>query len=376
MKIGILTFYCSDNYGAMLQAFGLKHCVKEIFPETEIIPYTPAYLAGRHWLLPYCPLGSPRESLFLAATSLKQNLRMGRSFFHQKKNMNAFRRKYLVQKRREIHTIRGLQKTAYDIYIVGSDQIWNPDITLGLRREYFGAFPCRCKKHVVAYAASLGGACLAPRYREDMRALLKSVDSISLREMEAAPYIRSLTEKEISVVSDPVFFLNAGQWEQLETAPKEKNYILLYGTECNESMRRYAERLSEEKALQIVELSLRETRGEAGFTVRTDAGPAEFLGFVHHASCVVTNSFHAAAFCIIFQKPFLVFAHSCRNARLSDLLSACGLKDRLVSHGQTPPDIDRPICWHEAEAKKNLMSERSRCFLRQALAGSNHGSDG
>ena len=97
MKIGILTFYCSDNYGAMLQAFGLKHCVKEIFPETEIIPYTPAYLAGRHWLLPYCPLGSPRESLFLAATSLKQNLRMGRSFFHQKKNMNAFRRKYLVQ---------------------------------------------------------------------------------------------------------------------------------------------------------------------------------------------------------------------------------------------------------------------------------------
>ena len=104
MKTGILTFYCSDNSGAMLQACGLKYYVQSVCPETEIIPYAPAYLTGRHWLLPYCPFDSPAKSLRWAAAGLKRNLKAGRAFFRRRRNMKSFRQTYLVRKRKKIRT--------------------------------------------------------------------------------------------------------------------------------------------------------------------------------------------------------------------------------------------------------------------------------
>ncbi len=369
MKTGILTFYCSDNYGAMLQACGLKYYVQSVCPETEIIPYAPAYLTGRHWLLPYCPFDSPAKSLRWAAAGLKRNLKAGRAFFRRRRNMKSFRQTYLVRKRKKIRSVRELEKTAYDIYITGSDQIWNPDITFGLRRAYFGAFRTGRPKRVIAYAASLGGNCLAPGYAEEMRALLRSVDSISLREETAVPYLKKLTEKELSVVSDPVFFLSAVQWQRFETPPEGKDYILVYDTENNEALHRYAEKLSSRKSLPAVELLPGGAPGETSFPADACAGPSEFLGYIHHAAYVVTNSFHAAAFCIIFHRPFLAFAHSSRNARLADLLAAYGLKERLAGPGRTPVDIDQPVRWQEADEKKDRLTERSGRFLSRAIAG-------
>ena len=376
MKIGILTFYCSDNYGAMLQACGLKYYVQSVCPETEIIPYAPAYLTGRHWLLPYCPFESLPKILRHGAAGLKRNLKTGRAFFRRRKNMKSFRQTYLIRKRKTIRTLRGLEKTSYDIYLTGSDQIWNPDITFGLRRAYFGAFRTGRPKRVIAYAASLGKSCLAPGYEEEMRALLRSVDSISLREKTAVPYLRKLTGKDVFAVSDPVFLLNAEKWQRFETPPEGKNYILVYDTENNEELHRYARKLSAGKALPAVELIPGGMSGKMPFPVDDCAGPAEFLGYIHHAAYVVTNSFHAAAFCIIFHRPFLAFAHSTANARLADLLAACGLQERLVSTGRTPADIDQPVLWQEADERKDRLAERSRRFLIRAITGSQEGGNG
>ena len=74
MKIGILTFYCSDNYGAMLQAYGLMNFVKKINSDVEIVPYAPYYLVGRHWFIPYYPFKSIRERFMLQIASLNGHL--------------------------------------------------------------------------------------------------------------------------------------------------------------------------------------------------------------------------------------------------------------------------------------------------------------
>lgn len=56
-KVGILTFHCSDNYGAMLQAYGLKQYLCSHDIKTDIVPYEPPYMTGRHWWIPYIPIG-------------------------------------------------------------------------------------------------------------------------------------------------------------------------------------------------------------------------------------------------------------------------------------------------------------------------------
>lgn len=366
MKIGIITFYCSDNYGAMLQAYGLKSYVKSINDDTVIVPYAPPFLTGRHWFIPYYPFKSKRIRFIWTITGIKHNIQMGLNFFRQKKNMKKFRKVYLLDTTPIIKTIRGLKKLDYNIYIVGSDQIWNPDITFGLRKAYFGAFDNIHKKKVIAYAASLGGKELPQVYNNEMKHLLKSVDVISMREEAAIPYINNLTNKSVLAVSDPVFLIDAKQWERIEVKPQKKNYILVYDTENNVELNQYVKKLSMEKNLEVVQMKLHKAHDDVEFTIEVCAGPAEFLGYVHYADYVVTNSFHATAFSIIFHKSFVVFCHSSRNARLENVLTQCGLKNRIISKKQEM-DIDEPMDWKTVEKKKENMVEKSKKFLEKSL---------
>lgn len=368
MKIGILTFYCSNNYGAMLQAYALKTFVKSICNDTQIVPYAPFFLVGRHWFIPYCPLKPFSAMLRYTLSGLKNNLlTTGIDAFRQIRRMHDFRRKYLCDNFHVIRSIKGLESLPFDTYIVGSDQIWNPEITMGLRPAYFGAFPGKNKKQVIAYAASLGGEKIALKYQDEMRTLLTNVDQISLREASAIPFIQNLTGRTATAVADPVFLLEKNQWETMVSPPTENHYILVHVTEKNNKLEDYAAQLSTEKHLPVIQLKYRKDRkrDNKNFQIVTDAGPLEFLGYVRHADYVLTNSFHVLAFSIIFQKNFLVFGHSSRNARLENLLTYCTLNERMVQSGQEK--IDKPISWNMIAQRINQMKKESSSFLLHSL---------
>ena len=132
-------------------------------------------------------------------------------------------------------------------------------------------------------------------------------------------------------------------------------------------MEDYAAKLSTEKRLPVIQLKYRKDRKRDNkkFQIVTDAGPLEFLGYVHHADYVLTNSFHVLAFSIIFQKNFLVFEHSSRNARLENLLTYCTLNERMVQSGQEK--IDKPISWNMIAQRINQMKKESSSFLLHSL---------
>ena len=100
------------------------------------------------------------------------------------------------------------------------------------------------------------------------------------------------------------------------------------------------------------------------FEVEYTAGPAEFLCLIHIADYVVTNSFHATAFSIIYQKQFVVFLHTNRGARLRNILRIYGLEDRLSQKGKTI-SVDTPIDWKEAERKAENAKKTSKAFLME-----------
>lgn len=370
MRTGILTFHCADNYGAMLQAYGLKNFLKTIEPDTEIVPYAPFFMTGRHWLIPWYP---GKSLIKMAGSAVRNFLTLTPDYFTQKKRMKTFRTRYLTPSPRPVRTLKGLENLTYEVYVLGSDQIWNPDITFGLRKAYFGAFSNRYKKHVIAYAASLGGNSLDDSYDQEMRLLLSYVDRISVREKAAVPYVSRMAEKEVSAVVDPVFLLDVEEWKKIETLPKKRNYVLVYKTEKSEKLMEYAKRLAAAKNLPVIELKYqKEMRPEnKQIIVETGAGPAEFLGYIHYADYVVTNSFHAMAFSIIYQKKFLAFEHSTGNARLENVLEQCALEERMVRKGTEPHSIDNAVDWIKVKENINQMRKDSILFLKESVSAQN-----
>lgn len=369
-KVGILTFHCSDNYGAMLQAYGLKQYLCSHDIKTDIVPYEPPYMTGRHWWIPYIPIGKVSRWFRFARSGWKSHRLMGKNFFRLRKNMKAFRRKYLLEQgQHRLFFASQLNRLSYETYIVGSDQIWNPDITCGLRKEYFGGFENEKKKKVIAYAASMGGAALAERYDEEFSELLKNMDAISTREEAAVPYVNKFYKKRVTAVLDPVFFLGREEWERIEALPKEQGYILVHMTERTQEIVDYAKELSKEKGLPVIEL--RTNIGgvtEESFSVVYTAGPAEFLGYIKKADYVITNSFHMTAFGIIYQKQFVIFLHKSLGARIHNILKIHGLEDRLYSEEQ-PLDIDALPNWDEVMKRTRESRKVSENYLMGHLLG-------
>lgn len=368
-RAGILTFHCSDNYGAMLQAYGLKQYLCSHGIKTDIVPYEPPYMTGRHWWIPYVPMGEKSKWLRFARSGWKSHRRMGMDFFKLRKNMRDFRKKYLLSKgQRRLFFPNQLKRLSYQAYIVGSDQIWNPDITCGLRKEYFGAFENEKKEKVIAYAASLGGASLSGEYDEEFSELLKNVDAVSTREEAAVSYINQFYKKKVTAVLDPVFFLKREEWEKVEKLPDREGYILVHMTERTQEIVDYTKKLSLDTGLPVVEL--RTNMGgitEESFSVVYTAGPAEFLGYIHKADYVVTNSFHMTAFSIIYQKRFMIFLHRSLGARIRNILKLHGLEGRLYEEGNVL-DEAAFIDWGEVERRTEENIKVSENYLLKHLS--------
>ncbi len=369
-KTGILTFHCSDNFGAMLQAYALKTFLTEQGISAGLVPYAPFYMTGRHWLFPYAP-GLWKKNPFLGAGYLLwgalTNLRQDGDFFRRREAMGRFRETYLVNKDTPLlRTCLRFGRLPYRCYVLGSDQIWNPEITFGLRRAYFGAFESARKQRVVAYAASLGGGSLPEKYDEAFTELLRHMDAVSLREEEAVPYVRRCYQGPVTTVVDPVLLLERWEWMLVERPPERESYILVYLTERNPELVAFAAELSQRTGLPVLELGSKTLAWGSGFQSDFTAGPAEFLGYIHKADYVLSNSFHATAFSILYQKRFLIYSHSRFGARIQTLLRMHGLEDRLVFPGGTA-DIDAPIDWAAVAGRTRENVRRSGDFLRQNI---------
>lgn len=366
--VGILTFHCADDYGAMLQAYALKNYLRGSGIHTDIIRYEPFFMTGRYWWIPYVPGKGVADLLKYGWRGWKEHLSMGKNFFILKDHMKDFRRNCLLDvSHPKLILDSQLRRLPYRYIIVGSDQIWNPDITYGLRKAYFGAFKCKGKEKVIAYAASLGGDKLSTDFTREFSELLKSLDAVSVREEEAVPYVRNCCKAAVTAVCDPVFLLEKSEWTKVEKKPSRTGYIFVYTTQTNIELANYVRKLSKEKKMPVVELRTSTSGPAEDFLVDYETGPAEFLGYIHRADYVVTNSFHTAAFSIIYQKKFFVFLHRSRGGRLRNILLLYGLEDRLYQEGREP-DIDSEINWGDVILRIKGSVKASNCFLQENLS--------
>lgn len=313
MKIGILTFHFAYNYGAMLQAYALSTYLSKCGYDVKIINYFPDELKHLYTLNPFIA-ASKKEVL----GKIKKLPRCVKQFkmFDEFKN-NDLLCTYEVR-REDLRRCNDL----FDIFIVGSDQVWSHKILTDVT-PYFLDF-AENNKIKMSYAASFGSANISKKYRDMLPVYLENFKAISVREEDAVGLLKNIGIDSEAVI-DPVFLLERKEWILLannNVVLKNKKYIFYYILESNAELDEYVrKRAKEEKcAIVIVHPTCERLSGIREAIYLDEIGPKEFLGLLINAKIVVTNSFHATAFSIMFGIEVMNMGSSERLARVKSLV--------------------------------------------------------
>lgn len=357
MKIKTITCHNVYNFGASLQAYALAEYLQREGHEVEIIDYQPLYL--RRYRLAGVPNPQFDKPVLRQAYQIAKF--PGRLFdritSRRKKAFDHFTAEYLPLTSdfyADYDALRFAPPEA-DLYIAGSDQIWNPVFPNGKDPAFFLNFAPKGKRKI-SYAASFAVEALEKPEADRMRLWLERLDSISVRESSAVRLLAEMGLAGIQVV-DPVFLLPQKDWAAMAAAPSLRGYILVYDFDGSSRVKEIAQHISRRTGKKIVSLF----PSDWADGTWTDIGPLEFLGAILNADIVLSNSFHATAFSLIFQKDFYVVNRAEHiNSRMQDLVGDLGLPNRLIS---VPPEEIIPVDYAAAMPRLEQKIDTSKAYL-------------
>lgn len=369
MKIAILTFPFETNYGCLLQGYALQsalermgHRVEHIQPQPWFLNLHPAWQMPLVWgkrLVRKYLCGDRRLPIF--ENPYKWIRKYTDSFIE--KNIRC---RYLEEKEWGI----GLAGD-YDVFVVGSDQIWRPRFAGNLPR-FFLDFLEGAETRRISYSASFGVD--FDEYSEEektmARRLVPLFNAVSVREESGIELCHNIFGVDAVCTLDPTMLLSLGDYDNLsENAPTSAGNLLTYI--LDESQRTYEiiDNVAKERGLTPFRVNAKVERGKNETKLSNKQQPPveSWLRGFHDAEYVITDSFHACVFSILFNKPFLCIGNDFRGlARINSLLGQFGLMDRLVSiDSDHIPSSD--IDWTRVNAILDEKRAESLDFLHRAL---------
>ena len=360
-KVIITTFFKSENYGAVLQAYSMQTVLKEKGYHVSFLNYRDLAIEDTYRIR-FFKKDNPYWFL--------RNF-FGTLLFYKKKKQRHLKFKQFLEER--LHVGKPLYDSVEtivrnppdaDIYITGSDQVWNSAITKGLSDIYTLNFG---KNHIrrIAYAASIGTGSLTFEEEKVLGEKLSVIDKISVREFTAKKLLSPcLPQKKICTVLDPVLLRNPFKWAaEISDIPREKEkYILAYLLQDNEECKKTVDALAEKTGLKIIHFGKRQLYQNPSVSAYKRS-PFEFVSLIQHAEYIVTTSFHGMAFSILFHKKFFVFPPSDVGSRITDLLALLQIPERafgslkeFLSKGYTDEiDYQKVDMILEKERQKSLQ---------------------
>ena len=357
MKIGILTFHMADNYGAILQAYALKEIIKSIENDVEIINYKQHSIEKNYKIIVFY-----KNNIF---KSLIANIVYFRTRIIKKRKFNNFRKMYL-------NITSKVYKNSYsingkDIYIVGSDQVWNGNIT-NYDTTFFLDF-CNKSNKKISYAASIGKDTLTVKDLDFIKNNISNLDFISVRESTVIDTLKELTNKEIVRCLDPTLLINKNDWDKFIYNTKiNGNYLLIYSLTENQEILNVAKIISKKLNLNVLYINDTIRKVRYGFKKVKQVGPEDFLSLIKNAYFVVTDSFHGTAFSIIFNKDFITVPHKTTGSRMISLLNLLKLDSRIITNStELNDEFDYHIDFKETNNILNIEKAKSFEFLKKSI---------
>lgn len=370
MKIAIITWCSYINFGTYLQAYALQHYLNSLGYDVSLLDDSEFIVdCGNISYLHRCLRTVKFRLKKIVKPSFKKRLLLDRTSIRLFKD---FRNKYLVLDK-DVLPLSNVDNR-YDLFICGSDQIWNPaGLADSNKTNFFFANFAHTKK--ISYASSLGVIGIPQKYKKHFSELISDFSYLSVREKTGMVSLKELTNKEITNVVDPTLLLSLKEWNQLidgRYTEIKDNYVLLYILSYNENYIKYALSFASKHHLDI---KIIQSTGVDFKKLQTEiAGPLEFLHLIKRADYVLTDSFHGTIFSIIFEKQFLAFKRfddidNCsKNTRVSCLLKICRLENRFIGR-ENFSDIDNldKVDFEIVKKYLDVMISTSKDYLKKAI---------
>lgn len=370
-KVGILTITDGANYGNRLQNYAMQKMIESLGFKAETVQrrtnrdkvYVHKLKADTKYIV--------KRVLGLPCDSERRK---------RKKRFEEFNKKYVCFSREILYNNKAPLNMAekYDYFIVGSDQVWNARIDIVRQdiKNHLAAFAHPEQK--IAYAASFGTDDVLPEFQNLYKRELPTYKAISVREISGVSIVKNICGRDdVVTVLDPTMMLTAEEWRKLEQKPQyadnDKFIVTYFLGGRGKVIRSYIEQVAKSYNAKIINLELEFLRDDQIENKHFfETTPDEFLWLLSHAECVLTDSFHATVFAILFHKPFCTFERKAvekgnsMGGRIETLLGKFGLQKYFNS-------IDEPRQMPEEYEQSHIESilqkerELSKKFLRNAL---------
>lgn len=353
--VAFITVHIGINVGSNLQAIATSEVLKKAGYDPILVNYIPPRVTSkRYW-----------RDAFRSPKKLIWRFINFPSYFYQ----NLLFRNYLAKYTKQTHPIYADDDFAellpkVDVYITGSDQVWNFKWNEGFDGHYFFQ---GIHGRKIAYAASIGMDSLTDLEQDMLKQELDNYEKISVREAKAVKLLSEIGFDSIQVI-DPTLMLNCQQWRAyIKKRIVKIPYILVYtpyNIKDKEQIYKTVRSVANAKGLQVVTFSWDYWGERLADKTIFYASPGEFLSLMYYADYVVTNSFHGTAFSINLNKQFWVYAPSMFSSRVSSIIRLLGLDNRMVDGYITTEAIDDNIDYDKVNQKLDVERARAMSFLK------------
>lgn len=373
-KCGIFSiFYRNYNYGGQLQAYAMCRALKKLNIDSEQICYVRDKSFLKHKVVVVLKKSWKEKKDLMRRYVNRFIVKLGFGADYARSILHKFNTFIELVPHSKVYRSDSVYDTAndYDVFISGSDQVWNPDTCSD--EWYLNFLPDTTKR--IAYSASIGKEYFTDAEKQRLKPYIEKYSYIGVREDKAKELIQSFVEKDVDVVLDPVMLLTKEEWavfDKWDFLKKEK-YICVYLVAYNASIEKLAleyARMMNMKAVFITDPRNALNQNPKGYWVpfSDGVGPEEFIALFMNATYIITNSFHGMALSINFEKNFFAYYSRAKddkntlNSRIDTVLESFGVKDRLtftdekLSTDQFRKEVDY------ANVRKKVEFRRNECL--------------
>lgn len=332
--------------------------------EVEIIDYKPDYL-NNHYNLFSINNQSWKRNYFTKTLYLILKIPGRISGLKRKNAFDEFTSQHLklTKNRYKSNDELKINLPNADVYICGSDQIWNCSHKNGKDPAFYLDFVPN-EKIKASYAASFATDTISDKYMPRVKKWVGRLDGIGVREKSGVEILNRMNINRGVNVVDPAFLLSKEEWNHIVKKNYKEKYILVYDFDNSFLIKKIATAIAKEKGYKI--FTINESKLKYADEYFVFSGPETFISLVRDAQMVISNSFHAAVFSIIYEKNFVIVNRKeAINTRMRDLLDDLNLKERMVNENydlnkiikNIDYNIPKEILQHKIMFSKNYLSE-------------------
>lgn len=368
MKVDIITCHNIKNYGSVYQTYATQKLIEDLGYEVEVIDYQRKDTANSELVETRARQSEKIYPNIILRTVLK--IVIYPAIKKQIRVFESFLSKYIHRTPKSYFSNEELKSDCpkADVYLAGSDQIWNSSINERIELPYFLDFVPK-DSTLISFSTSFGGRKkLRPDEVEITKRLLSRYKAISLREESGKEICDSLGIKNSVAVLDPTFLLSKNEWKKIQQPIRTPDkYILVYHLRPSHEFDEYVKYVSKKKNMKAVHILLYYhvmAHGMFGPVVPT---PGQVQTLIENATYIITDSFHMTSFSIKYHKQFVVTYPDMYTGRIENVLQKCGLTDRHLTDYTDVDILDRKIDYETVDSLINKEVEFAKNWLKDVL---------